>query len=487
MEGSQLSDINTMLVTESNSVRKDVSGMDHARCAALHNYLVHYARAVEDGDSGNLTAKLRSNHSTFFTTHGAAADEIRTRLHPSVVAFLDAAITSVADAHLHRPFFFWSRGLSDPDCIFANDAGDLYNRPADSLLCLYLPGANSESGGGVLYDQVHHRAAVSMDMDAWGSAMPLEAHMELWHPLETIFSNWIHLLHIGKIAASTTDMPSLHGSEKYGPWEWRAYSDVQVIDCVSSWNQLCAAIESRMAATTSSSMDGGESLLAPDILDAASVPNPSFARAFLTRARRPQVLRYIAPGLLLPPADAAAFTALQRFTRLPRGFTGIPPVYLFPAERSEVDAELTESARFHFLSFNFDPPDASAPSRAPAGLYSEPVDRAVSDVAEEGFRLLLPYALDGDVADADDAGARMSDGSRVRSGETADLFQHGYKPFGGDLYRAQRLERLFDHWRNMIETSIWSVGPQGVEGTIQTFKQADATAHWKEYCIPPTW
>jgi hypothetical protein len=126
------------------------------------------------------------------------------------------------------------------------------------------------------------------------------------------------------------------------------------------------------------------------------------------------------------------------------------------------------------------------PSRVPAGVYSESVERNVFDITEEGFRLLLPYGLRGDFGDAS-AGARKSDGSFVRRDKAAELFQHGYKPFGGDYYRPQRLERLLDHWRMLVDEGIWSVGPQGVEGTVDFFKKADTEAHWRDYCISPTW
>lgn len=71
-------------------------------------------------------------------------------------------------------------------------------------------------------------------------------------------------------------------------------------------------------------------LLTPSALDAALVPEPGFAHAFLTRGRRPR-FRFIAPGLALPPANAPEFAAVQLFTRLPRGSAhAIPPVCLLP-------------------------------------------------------------------------------------------------------------------------------------------------------------
>jgi hypothetical protein len=53
---------------------------------------------------------------------------------------------------------------------------------------------------------------------------------------------------------------------------------------------------------------------------------------------------------------------------------------------------------------------------------------------------MLPFAIRGNVA----ATARTSDGAMIKDGRVADLFQHGFKPFGGESQRPQRLEKLLD-------------------------------------------
>ncbi|KAI1505506.1 hypothetical protein F5X99DRAFT_368249 [Biscogniauxia marginata] len=486
MDASQLPNVDGLLVTADNPARADLPGMDYARCAALHNYLVHYTRVSE----GRTPASLHGNN-TFFTTHGAAAEALRPRLHPSLVAFLAAAILPPADDPEPTPFFFWANGLSDPNELFADLTANLFDEPADSLVCLYFPniGQGGEFGGGLFYHQGCHRAAVFMHIDDYDYALPVEAHPSLWYPLETVLSNWIDLIRLGKITASPRDAPALFASEKIGPWEWRPYSEAQVAACLRAWDRLCDAIEARIlplllpTSTTTNAVEP-EPLLAPSALDAASVPKPCFARDFLSRARRPQ-FRCIAPGLLLPPPDAPEFAASQPFTRLPRDPQAIPPVCLFPAARGELKADLTGSSSPFCNNFRAMSANSPVPSQIPVGVYSESVERNAFDNAEEGFRLLLPYGLEGDVGDPG-AGAQKSDGSFVGTGTVTELFQHGYKPFGGDYYRPQRLERLLDHWRKLVDEGIWSVGSQGVEGTIDTFRQADK-AHRRDYVISPTW
>ncbi|KAI0531833.1 hypothetical protein GGR58DRAFT_214510 [Xylaria digitata] len=488
MDGPQLPELGDLLVTADNPPRADLSGMDYARCAALHNYLVHYAWAAE----GRAPASLHSNNSTFFTTHGAVAEALRPRLDPSLAAFLATALVPPADTLDPAPLFFWASGFSSPDDFFADHAIDLFGEPEDSLVCLYFPniGQGGESGGGLLYHQGYHLAAVFMHTDDYDYALPVEAHRMLWNPLETVLSNWIKLVHLGKITASLRDTPALFGGEKIGPWEWHSYSEAQVSSCLGAWDQLCDTIGAQIklpspppTSTTITTVES-QSLLSRDALDGASVPSPCFVRSFLTRARRPR-FRYIAPGLLLPPVDAQEFAATQPFTTLPRASCAIPPICLFLAVVGEREVDLTQPSNPFYIRFRAESAESPVPSRIPAGVYSEPVERNAFDNTEEGFRLLLPYGLEGDVGN-ESVGARKSDGSFVRKGEVAELFQHGYKPFGGDYYRPQRLERLLDHWCKLVNEGVWSVGSQGVEGNIDTLREADTT-RWRDYVIPPTW
>ncbi|KAL7942080.1 hypothetical protein V8C42DRAFT_355182 [Trichoderma barbatum] len=448
--------LSNLLVAADNPARIDLLGLDHARCVALHNWLVHYAWTSE----GRPPETLKGNNKTFFTTYGDAAEALRERLDPTLAAFLDAALMPPdgLDGLDLAPFFIWVAGFCDPDDLFAHEAADLFEEPADSLICLYYPniGRGGESGGGLLYHQGYHRAAVLMHMDDYDYVLPVEAHRELWHPLETVLSNWIDLVLLGKVqvTASPRDAPGLHGSEKIGPWEWLPYSEAKVAACVGAWDRLCEAIETRISLVNSNSNNSSimttnavnlELLIDSDVLNAASVPNPCFVRSFLTHARRPRFHR-IAPGLVLPPLDAAEFAAAQPFTGLPRDNHAIPPVCLFPAAEDEPEAVLTVSSNPFSNDFRATSADSLVPSRVGAGAYSQSIERYLGhDYAEEGFWLLLPYNFENNWDAVE--GARKSDGSVIDRGKLADLFQHGYKPFGGDYYRPQRLERLFDCWR----------------------------------------
>jgi hypothetical protein len=162
------------------------------------------------------------------------------------------------------------------------------------------------------------------DMDF---SLPVENHPELWHPLETVLSNWIHMLQISKVTASPDDAEN----EKYGPWTWHSYSEAQVGSTIAAFDQLVESIESRMPAESLRLAQEGP-LLSDADLDATSIPESCFVRGFLTRARAPR-FEFVAPGLLVPH-DREAFALDEAFTTINSSSEDgvvIPPVLLFRA------------------------------------------------------------------------------------------------------------------------------------------------------------
>jgi hypothetical protein len=214
------------------------------------------------------------------------------------------------------------------------------------------------------------------------------------------------------------------------------------------------------------------------ILDEASVSNPSFARSFLASIRLPS-FKFIAPGLQALTPET--FVTNQFFTTIhdEDDPLAIPPVLLFRATetfRLDLDERLEQRNLFG-------PTYTSAlqGKAIPAGVYTGAISRGSPDTAEEGFRLILPYRIGGN------GFARQSDGSLIGDDKWKYLYQHGGKLFGGDWSRAQRLERLFDNWSRMVENGMWEVDDDGVTGGIEKFKEADTEAHWKDYWIEPDW
>ncbi|KAI8964474.1 hypothetical protein F5Y11DRAFT_87033 [Daldinia sp. FL1419] len=466
-------DLHDLLVAPARPARTD-NALDYARCAALHNKLVEHAWVAEGHEIKDL------GQDSFFDHYDDQANAIREKLHPDLAAFLECIIVT----EKLPPFYFWVEGISPPTFMFVDEESLHYHTPNDINRFLILYNMNPGIVGhamGLIYDQQLHRATMALGIEDIDFTQPVEEHDELWYPLESILSNWWHMIQIGKITASRDIAPN----EKYGPWIWHSYGQSQVNSTVASFERLTRAIEYRIS-PDKLLPSSNEPLLNHADLDEASVPNQCFIRSFLTSVRQPRFHK-IAPGLVVP-RDRTAFAANQRYTTVNRTseFGAIvPPVLIFAsAERRHVG--LVSDVPYISINpfcptFNKYMPSNDQPVLA--GLYSESVELFATDNAEEGFRLLLPFPFR---TAWEEHGARKSDMSLVEANSVADLFQHGFKPFGGEWWRAQRLERLFDAWTHLVESGVWGVGDNGVEGDIDTFKEADR-GRWADYRISPTW
>ncbi|KAL5345296.1 hypothetical protein ACLOAV_009666 [Pseudogymnoascus australis] len=468
---SKLSDISRHLVTPDNPAR-ETSTLDHQRCALLHNFLVEYSWLADGRSLDDLERR------SFFDNYGDEAEEIREQLDPALVAFLEAAYD------LYQPsFYLWVDGITPPSLMWESHSGD----DEGETLTLYMTNMGlTVHGNGLMYHQKSCKATMAMSIFDMDYSQPIEDHLELWHPLETVLSNWIHMIQLGKITATAEETDC----EKQGLWAWHSYGEAQVDSAVAAFDRLVEAIESRMPADSLRPAREGP-LLSDADLDAASVLESCFVRGFLTRARVPR-FEFIAPGLLVPH-DREAFVSSQVFTTVGwpddhdegwRPTVMVPPVLMFRATdlTANFDSWNQYIKRYSSLSPFCDPYRvAEGDHSVPAGLYSESVPRSGVDCSEEGFRLILPFSLWGG-----EGGARNSIGDELEKGTMADLFQHGFKPFGGDCPRAQRLERLFGKWTELVEGGVWDVNEKGVVGTILKFGDADK-GQWKDYSIEPDW
>jgi hypothetical protein len=471
MAAPQLSDIRAHLVTADNPARGGDT-LDHERCALLHNFIVEYGWV----GGGRSLADLERR--SFFERYGGEADAIRVHLDPSLVAFLEAIY--YVEGVPGSAFFFWVEGITPPsEMWFTQLEGTDEDEYGSRFLTLYSTNLGICSHpDGINYDQTICKATMSLGIFDQEGTRPVKDHRQLWFPLETVLSNWIQMIELGKITTVSEEAET--ENEKYGAWIWHSYSEAQVDSTVASFNQVVEAIESRMPAA--SLLPVREAPLLSDAdLDAASVPESCFVRSFLTRVRVPR-FEFIAPGLLIPH-DREAFISKQSFTTIDTSSKDgvvIPPVLLFRA--TDHTANFDCDNRYKSLSpFCHPYKVAKGDHSVPAGLYSESIHRSDVDNAEEGFRLVLPFAMGGE-----EGGAKTSDGGRLEEGTVGDLFQHGFKPFGGEWWRAQRMERLFGKWTELVEKGVWQVGERGVVGEVEVFKDADR-GRWRDYCIDLDW
>lgn len=486
----RLLDIDDALVSETNLARVDGT-FDYERCARLHNYLVAYGwMKFNEQDPGDLTDLL--NAPSFFETEVEVEhvfhDEHQAPVHMSrldsgLISFLQSIILP----HLAQSIYYWADNLDvlSADLFFPKERKLRGKERFVILYTSYFPFASPNMG--LVFDQKTNRVAMPLAMDNIDSISPIKDHLDMWLPLETVLSNWIHMIRIGKVTPGESADSS--SADITGTWTWQSYSAAQVDSAVEAMDRLSAAIEARMPSTSHLSVPRESPLLTDKELDAASVPPICFIPSLLTRVKTPR-FKFIAPGLEVPH-DASAFAARQKFTGLPRtagDSTVIPPVLIFASSKYTIN--FNEEIEWLFFTFG-DPIPYTANNRIPVGLYSEFVHRGTYDVrrgsrdiTEEGFRLLLPSKLRREPRMK--RGAKQSDGSLVSEGSVSELFQHGnYFPFGGE-WRAQRFERLMDKWRELVETGVWKVGKDGVKGGIDQFEDAEYET-WRDYWIPPGW
>ncbi|CAG8363368.1 unnamed protein product [Penicillium salamii] len=468
-------DIEDALVSDENSARDEYT-LDFQRCARLHNYLVAYAYMARN-ETKTLDLDALASESWFFNQPSEKIEAIRARLDPSLNSFLD----SIYDP---KPgFFYWVSGLEmrlADECFFEDN--DFEDKERFVIIYDTTPDLGSHCLG-VVYDQLNHRASFPLAIENSDSIEPVAEHWDMWFPLETILTHWIYMLRMGKITADPRNYGGLSSEEadschQIDLWRWYPYCAAQIDSTVAAMDRYTDAIESRMQSLLPISRD--TPLFTDADLDAALVPRECFIRSFLAQVRTPR-FKLVAPGLEIPH-DKEAFAARQLFNTKGQG-RDVPSLLLFASTDNSRTAGFNEEIHRLFFGSRNQVPFNKGDS-IPTGLYSATVNRFAYDSEETGFHLLLPFALRPNLADEN--GARRSDGTLVPSGSFTQLFQHGvFHPFGGE-HRAQRLERLFDRWTELIESGVWNVGDDGVEGGIDMFRNADHGA-WEDYWISPSW
>lgn len=481
-----LMDIRDSLVVPANPPRDD-GNLDWERCAKLHNFLVALGWMAAMGkETDDLDELMQPDKFNWFQVHHrenmwSNAYRDHSSMDRQLVDFLEAIIVPVGRDH---PFFFhWVAGMPTPaeihDHYIIQHFDDYTKQDKSAITLLYTMTLDmSREGVGIVYNRNIRKVAFVPTIYHSDLVTPASEHPERWFPLEFLLTHWIKLHVHEKI---TIGPPKSVRHRIHDVWRMQPYCSFQVENTIAAFERLVIAIDSRLPSEPRLPTVRKKYLLNNDDLDAAGAPEKCFVREFLTGAPVPR-FKYIAPGLVVPH-DRWAFITQQRFTRLAYeqnpedGRIVIPPLLIF-ADKDGGTVDFSGGYKGYNPNpfpkeMHLEPSDQSTP----AGLYSESVVLDSSDMAEEGFRLLMPFQFDSSYT-----GARLSDGALLPVGSVADLFQHGDFALGG-MARAQRMERLFDWWRHLVEEGIWTVGDDGVEGTMDTFRDADR-GKWKDYMIP---
>ncbi|KAK8085930.1 hypothetical protein PG994_000904 [Apiospora phragmitis] len=437
--------------------------MDYARCAELHNRILDMGirKQLTLGDGRNDSPhSIKSppvlQHPNWFQHWGKRAEAVRPYLSPNLTAFLERA-GAMGDGH---SFFYYVNGLESPDVMWAHQVGmaedltDPYR-----YVTLYSTNQFASYPDGLVFDQKKTLAIMQMSIH---DGFVTQNGRQKWYPLEVVLSQWLDMIEVGKVQAVAEGVRSR--SEKQGPWTLVGYSERQLEETLEVWEQLLNAIEARIPDHTPS--NDSRTLFDDDEIDleAAGVL-PGFMPEFLAKARRP-AFHHIAPGLQIRDAESVAFQ---------QPFRSVPLVC--PHNRPEYPG--SPKIQFPILLF------ASSEGRT----YDAPPSE---NFYEDGVKLVLPFGIGGR------GWARTADGAKFgeNTGQVkhADvegqdmhhsLFQLGYQPFVAA--HEVRLVQVLRVWVKLVESGAWKVGPDGILGGMEKWRDADTWWHWKKYVVPMSW
>jgi hypothetical protein len=345
--------------------------------------------------------------------------------------------------------------------------------------------------------------SVGSSMDALSIAMN---GRQPWVPLDEILSAYVQMYRQNRIVAIAAQPdndsddededvdehieypdPTAYESEDsfawHKPWIVTKTAEVYVESAIEAYKDLIKAINERMPDQSIVPAVEENTLLLPADLEKLRIASP-FLDPFLTKSPRSQ-FKYIAPGLRVQ-----SFEELQNqpLAELVSSYEEDPdywskyPFLLFAAH-AEVTSE-TAKASEASKPFSWWRAAAQRDSIS-AGFY---LCDPGSVVSRDSCALVLPYAIGknghartGDEAFFDENHDRTKRDIPKPGNSFDSLYQPGYNHI--DPGALVQVERVFKRWLFMIQEGHWEVGPEGVKGGIEKWREADTEDNWKYYQI----
>ncbi|RFU75005.1 hypothetical protein TARUN_7236 [Trichoderma arundinaceum] len=451
---------------------REVEGLDHERCAALHNLIIERGWTVSGRSLSDLDRRSWwecYGGDTGLSPHAA-------KLNPSVIAFLKAAWHGyVITAQPQHAFFRYLVGLCSPGDHWENvhygDDEDDSNK--GRYVTLYM--ANWALGAshplGLVFDQQTSTAMQHMSIHDTDVTMN---GRQVWLPLELILEAFMDMIDQGKALAVDSSYDG--EQERIEPWIMPSYTVCDLDETLEAFSRLTRAVETRMPGAP-----GNETHRLGDVIKSTSLSPNSFAGQFLARAREIRFSQ-IAPGLRIARQQPFSFVNVEEGK--------IRPILLF--ESSQEAHQDTERAPWgeEVAMFPF-PRPVRGTTNYPAGVYLTEADPHGAHPFEDGCKFILPYAIGGN------GWARTSDGALFgenthAQGPTASpvprstqLYQQGFNHF--IRTHDVQLKHVLWHWAGMVEQGKWAVDVDGVAGGIEKWREADTEDHWQDYQLPMTW
>ncbi|KAK3651349.1 hypothetical protein LTR56_005806 [Elasticomyces elasticus] len=360
-----LKSVSHLMVTPGNPPR-DVDGLDHERCAALHNAIFKHGWTASGRAAEDFIPQSRPHVELY---PQVLQDD---RLQPSTLAFLRLA-RALPMAHENT-----------------NRAIMMFDITDD--LELDYPWQKLESILTVWIEMMQRGKIVALHISIGTGSYEWDAAGG-FHPTE------------GPPRDPATGARRLNTAQR--PWTILPYSRKDLQDSLELWRKIVGTINSKIGFNGPSEVRG---LLDTGCLDRARIPVGS-AREFLSQAVRPRFSR-IAPGLSVPNEEH--FSIQPYLNGQAESDDIIPPILLFRGDTCVSPDDISWCG--------FQPKTAA--TECPVGLYLHYCDRLSEWPQEDGCRLVLPFTLEAGWAKQSDYSAADRHDKLLQSGVNPYALSH---------------------------------------------------------------
>ncbi|OJD30772.1 s-adenosylmethionine synthase [Diplodia corticola] len=455
--------------------------LDWTRCALLHNRIVELGWLGYNNGSGRDAATRDTT--TWWARHQHEAEQIQERLTPDLIDFLQhAQMPEEGLAFTHE-----LAGLAHPHTMFSYldhfDEGEymllLYEAPWDV--------------GGDMFGLAFDKRDNLVHFFPWQDGVGADVN---WFPLELALRTYLGMIEAGKyVALPPAQLKAIEERQDldlvHPPWAKMAWETNGGIErTIAKLDLLMQAIWERMPAeaqTAQRQLRHQQRMISETSLlreHGPAAPRNSFLHLFLTRAAGCP-FDYIAPGLKCPTDET--IESILAEPPVPESYVAdgrdaaALPVLLFPSdERVQDDVDGGDFYGWYKATL----------TGVLGGLYMDGASHR--DSYQDGVQLVTPFCVRqygwarwGDGREIMDYAWRMYDETRAAHGCEAyvSLFQLGNNAFTYGHHTP--LHVILDHWLDLVESGLWAVGADGVEGGMSVFRMADSEEHWWRYCVQP--
>ncbi|KAL5364002.1 hypothetical protein BJX96DRAFT_187509 [Aspergillus floccosus] len=421
---------------------------DPGRCAELYNRII---RIGFDGARRSVRGeRLQTSWFNAWSTQPDVASHVspwRARFPPLLVSFLDQielVVSSDGVPIVNDALAYHVQTVSPPprlqppeldgleDCIllFRNNLGAL----PDSI--------------GLVMDLSDLQVSSIHDRFEW------DQNPE-WYDLQTVLERLNAIIDVGKYRPDPADS-SLHDPYQAisNFWSVIPWNDWVLNQSVQAYNALVETIEVHLPSSQGRSQPQSRPTIAtPETLDPSV---NGFPRSFLLQARKP-TFKQIAPGLTVYDPS-----------------TPPPPIEVHNPGRGEPEfqapyyRELNGAPAVSDAVILFPATDIES-RRRQVGLWIYP-DVAWADTV----KLALPFEL---------SSFPRFDGKHIPQITSTGLWGQLGCPFFVD--HGTRLVSLLGKWTELIESGIWTVSEEGVEGGIEFYRQAENPEKSEWFVLEP--